>query len=808
MKLRFALRHAPWAGVRRGGVLVTAAVAGVIGLVLGLLAPVHAQSASALRASARQIAAEIAAQKRAGRFDTAAQERAVQRLGKLALGYVALSERTANAGKQRGERQVFEAISTPLDDIYNANNAKIERMTRRIMDEDGDLEALYETQPFKDAQLVASHALYFRNWLNYYGARLYRGAQRRALLEKAQRGFSEFAVGERHTALLVESLLGRGLCNLELGHSDYAIHDLRAVAQDPQASKERKAKARLALLDAYVRTGKVSRALRLSSELLGTGGRAEDNLIRFLRIRALLTGARTASGATAARYRREALTLMDRLRRAGAGWKKKVSALAATSIEHPEQWSRSANNPFARWELAKLLVRKGDYARATPLLEGFVRSRDAQMRRYRGEAHYFLGLAKFRAGQYQEAAQQLDAALKAHRPSYGADAAYLRFKALEAVMAKHPRAAPSAQYEHAIRDYLTRYPTHKSAFEAYFRLGELLQTQGKFAAALEAYANVHGDPGFELRARFAGLQCDFELLQARDGRVPDKRNALLRAIGTSLQEFDKHATAAEKRTKSTDHGALSQMRAKVAVMQAVYLSLQPEPNQSAILKALDAFERKYPHQTDLLPQVARFRLAAYRHLGRFADAEAEVKAHGQLLLSSLGPRAVEDFAVSFIREGARRNGRGDAAANQAAQQVALRLYELLVSEQEDSGRAKLTLARLYENTGALKKAAALYAERLQSHPKSLAALRGLGRIAESQRRFAEAMGYWRRLGKAVRPGDAPWYEASYQVARLTQVLGKKDASCQQLTQLKPAMPGLSDADLRNKLDELYQQVCR
>jgi TolA-binding protein len=785
-----------------------------LGIVLALasLRPASAQSAGELRASAREISSEISAQKSGGSFNVAAQQRAIERLGKLALSFISLCDRTSNVGAEGRERDAlasaYQAIATPLDDIYDRNSGTLERMAKQVMDEDGDLDALYETQAFKDAQLVASQALYFLNWLHYYGARLYDGAQRKELLEKAQRGFSEFAVGDRRSELLVESLLGRGLTNLELGNTDYAIHDLQAVANDPQASAERKSKARLALLDAQVRAGNVGEALRLSDQLLGSGARAEDNVIRYLRIRALLAGVKKSSGAEAERYRQQALSLMDQLRKAGPGWEEKVAALAQTGIENPEKWADNANNPFARWEVAKMLVQKGDYKQAMPLLEGFVTSTDAEMRKHHGEAQYFLGLAKFQAGQYQEAADQLDAALKDENPSYGADASYMRFKALEAVIAKNPNADLTAQYERAIRDYLSRYPNHKSAYEAQFRLGELLQAQRKFTDAVQAYAKVEGDPGFELRAQFATLQCDFELLQAADPRAPgNPRDALLKSIGAGLQSFDKQAAELGKRKVATAQVPQNDMRAKVAVMQAVYAALQPEPNDQAVLNALNGFETKYPEQKDLLPQVARLRLGAYQRLGRFADAEAEVKAHGQLLLASLGAPAIEDLAVGFVRDGARRNGKGDAAANQAAQQVALRLYEQLVSDNEGSGKAKLTLARLYENTGDLKKAAALYTETLQANANSPAALRGLGRIAEADKRLPDAINYWQQLGKAVRPGDAPWYESNYEVARLTQVMGKKKESCDQLEQLKPTMPGLSDADLRKKLDALYKQVC-
>jgi TolA-binding protein len=455
-------------------------------------------------------------------------------------------------------------------------------------------------------------------------------------------------------------------------------------------------------------------------------------------------------------------------------------------------------------------VQKGDYKQAAPLLESFVSSSDPEARQHRGEAQYFLGLAKFQAGQYQDAAGHLTAALK-ENASYGADAAYMRFKAMEAIVASGRDRNASAEYEQAVREYLTRYPDHRSAFEAQFRLGELLQSQRKFTDAIQAYAKVHGDPGFELRAQFATLQCDFELLQAMEPRSAASRHTVvLNEIGAELQKFDKRVAEYESQARkgASDAVPVSDMRAKSAVMKAVYANLQSEPKDDVVIATLAGFEKSYPEQKDLLPQVARLRLGAYQHLGRFADADAEAKAHGPLLLAGAGSAAIEDLAAEFVREGARRNAKGDAAANQAAQQVALHLYELLVSDSEGPSKAKLTLARLYENTGELDKSAALYNEILGANSSSPIALRGLARIAEAQNRSADAVNYWQQLAKAFRPGDAPWYEGSYQVARLTHALGKKKESCNLLEEMKPAMPGLSDADLRQKLDNLYQQVCR
>src|SRR5262249_25271735 len=151
------------------------------------------------------------------------------------------------------------------------------------------------------------------------------------------------------------------------------------------------------------------------------------------------------------------------------------------------------------------------------------------------------------------------------------------------------------------------------------------------------------------RAQFAVLQCDFELLQAGDHRAPEaQRTALLTDIGAGLGKFEKQAAECEKRKTPNDQVPLSVMRAKTAVMKAVYATLQAEPNEPAIVDALAGFEQKYPEQKDLLPQVARLRLVAYEHLGRFADAEKEVKAYGPLLLANIGAPAIEELAVGFV----------------------------------------------------------------------------------------------------------------------------------------------------------------
>lgn len=783
-----------------------------VGLMVGLaLLPlaVSAQSAESVQQAASRVGGSIAAQEQAGTFDRAAQQKAIEELGPLTTEFMGLSDRAAFAGGTgaQGEalRRAYAAISEPLQSIYNKNDSYLQASVQKVIEADGDLEAVQDSEAYRSAQLMASQALYFLNWLHYYGARLYDGQKAKELVEKARRGFSEFAVGEQSTDLSVESLLGRGLCNLELGDMEFAVHDLSTVAKDAKASPERRTKARFALLDTYVRSGNVQQALPLSEELLGTTRGDEANWVRFLRIRALLDAAKKNKGSDGDRYRQLALAMMEQLRQSGAGWADRVTALAQTEIQNPEEWSKKASSPFAKWELAKLLVQKNDYATALPLLEDVVLSDDASLKSQKQEAHYILGLAKFKAGEYLEAADNIDVALQVDAPSYAADAKYVRFKALEAAVAADPASVEPERYEDALRSYLKDHPDHPSAFEARYRLGEYLQAQGRFAQATEAYAAVKGDPSFELQALFATLQCSFELLG--DTMREPERATQLSKIGEEFDRYEQLAAAYEAKPRPNDETPVKQMRAKAAIMKAVYVKLQPPINHEAVIAAVVGFDDRYGPQDELLPQVVRLRLEAYQALGRFQEAKAQVSAQ-PAAVARLGTEEIERLAVAYIREGARRSGRGDKQANEAAQQVALQFYEILATDESGSSKSKLTLARLYENTGQLDKAKGLYTEVMDTKGESSSALRGLGRIAEKQQRLDDALGYWRKLVAGTRPGDFPWYESSYEVARLTSAIGRPEEACKQLEELKPTMPGLSDADLRGKLDGLYKGTCR
>ncbi len=782
-------------------------------LVSAWLPPADAQerSLAAIRSGGQQVASEMAQLRRENRFDGAAQQQMVERLGALVLAFIDQSERAAREGMGAQRiaelKPAFEAIAGPLDDLYKAPSERAERMQREIMDQDGDLEALYETRDWQQMQSIVGQSLYYRNWLNYYGARLYDGPRRKELLEMAEKGFAEFAVGDQKTDLLTESLLGRGLCNLDLGNYEPAIRDFKIVIEEPNASAERKAKARLALLDTYSRSGKTSDALRYSQELLNSGtlSGGDVTLVRFYRLVALFDAMKGTSAAQAETYRREAGALMDQLRSAGSGWAEKVDALMLSRTDNPAQWASKAGTPAAKWELTRLLLEKGDEKSATPLLEELVASDQAGAKPYQAEANYWLGVIRFKAGDYSGAAKHLAAAQAADQASFAAEASYLQFKALEALMAAGPNPDLAQRYVDSMRAYLQKYPDHRFAYEVRYRLGEYLQGDNQFDAAIVEYQQVKGDPGFELRAAFGTLQSQFEGLKGRPD--PATRDQLMQRIGHSLDQFSEKLRAFQQQKDKGDV-PVKEFEAKVAVLQAVYLSLRGDDNDARIADLLAGYPQKYPQQSELVPQAVRLRVGALRRLDRLIDANKEIQMNATFIAADGRTDLIEELATGFAKVAAKKKAQDPNAAREA-NQIALRLYELATPQDgAPDDKKKLTLAHLYESTDESQQAETLYKEVLARTDGSLPALRGLARLAEAHQDAAGAADYWKRYTAATRPGDAPWYEGQYQQARLLVARGDKKGGCAMLEQLRPAMPGLSDADLRQKLNDLYQQACK
>ncbi len=318
---------------------------------------------------------------------------AIDRLGRLAIEFLD----AADSGESGGVA-AYEAITDPLERSYHAHRDALDRASKDVIDRDGDIDALYETPAWKEHTQLAAAALYYLNWLHYRGALFFTGQKRKALLEEAADGFGEFATAGRDVPIAAESRLGRGLVYLELDKSEWAIADFQAVTESKSTTPDKVRKARLALAEAYVKTGRSSDALKASKAALDGATPADAPRAKLTRARALLMAAASSPGERAA-YRSEASALLAELQAAGGPWGGRAKAIVRAGLDNPRIWAgpkaKAEPPPPSEWDVTKQLVASGKFKDSIPQLEKILASTDEEDRKQHLEAHYLLGHCPF-----------------------------------------------------------------------------------------------------------------------------------------------------------------------------------------------------------------------------------------------------------------------------------------------------------------------------------------------------------------------------------------------------------------------------
>ncbi len=795
----------------------------VIGVLLSLLAslfvplPGEAATVAELLAQARQAQGRVREIKSQG-WGVDEKQRVIQLLGPLALNFLSASDLAQAASSQTQKSQVrdlYDTLSTPLDDIYGGSISRLEGMSKAVMDRDGDLEALYDTKEWKEAQLVASQSLYFLNWLHYVGSFVSEGQSRKKLLEEAAKGFSEFAVGEQSSQLKRESLFGRALCEKELKQFDWAVRDFELLLKDPALPADLERKVRTAMAEARSRS---ARGERTDSERAES---AADAQVRAMlqRAQSLFESRKKATGEARLKPLLEAVALLDEVRKQGGSWKEKADALANTEITEQEAAIiDEQKNPFPQWGQARDLLQKSEFAKAVPFLREVLTSDDPKAALHHRDAQYYLGVGLFQLRDYRESATQLTKFLTADGvpPQFGAEAMYLRFKAAEALYAKEPTPDSGKLYLDAIKDFIRRYPDHKSIFEAYFRLGEYNQKQENYLAAVESYQKVSGDPAFRTRADFATLQSYFSLLDALD----EKRNGsgisekeLRQRTAAGLHAFWKNSAELEKINPAVAKQVpLQDYRGKVSVMNAAFLSKDVDTKAADIIALLQDFEKKYPDEKDAFAKVARIRLVALEKAGRFADLEKEVDN----IFTRFKPDEQKELLAGLskvlpidIKKLEKKNDKENllTAKRTLARLYANRLQQgEAFAEDESPAQFKYELAQLYLDVKDYDKATPIYQE-LQQSAYSLVSLAGLAQIAAVKGDQHQAITYWEEMLKGTQAGDPLWFRGTFEVAQLNATLGNTDLACKTISGARAMLGRLGEQGLKRRIQDLGVQTC-
>ena len=789
--------------MRRGpGRLAAAALLGAAVLAAGVPPSAHAASMSDLRAQARAAGLVPGS-------GGAAEEAAIDRLGRLAIQLIDAADARAP-----GTVEAYEAISAPLERSHEAHREALDRLSQRVVDEDGDMDALFETPAWREHQALATQSLYYLNWLRYQGAQLFSGAKRTTLLEQAASGFGEFATAGGDSAIVVESHLGRGLANLELNNVQWATADFEAVVRARGAVPERVRKAGLALAEAYIRAGRSGDALAASRRALDMATPGDLPRARVTRARALLMAAASEPGKRAA-YQQEARALLEPVKDAGGTWGRQADRILAARPDDPRIWAgpkaaAPPPPPPSEWDETKRLAASGKYAQAIPRLERVIASEDADDRAHRREAQYLLGVARFKTGKLDQAAEALGAVVADEQAAYFRDdAAYLLFKIAEARYVASPTDEALPAYARAVADFLAAYPKHPSAPEARFRLGEAEQRARRCPAAIAQFAQVAGDPAFELQAAFGAAQCAMKRLEEAEeaGAEPDPaaRAAAEEALGRFWKVVEAHPPEAFRDAPAED------LSGRAALLSAYLAALGDSPDYERALTMLEGFEEKYPALADQRPQVVKLRLAALGRLGRLAAMAAEAERPE---VAELDPLFLDHLSRRLLTTAARAKARGETEEAAAGKRAARLLAEraLAAPAEEDGltprarGRLRGTLGTLYEDAGESARALAIYESLLAEDPDILSARAGAARVLEDTGRAAEARALWDQVASAPARG-AGWLEAHYQSARLSMALGEVERGCGTLREVPPSLLANQNAPTPRKIQDLLRERC-
>ena len=789
----------------------------IVGLALftflvGLLAPTWSSAATISELSTRAAQAKSRAIKlKSGGKD--AQLQAIGLIGPIAMDFVGASDLSRSVKTSRSRvRQIYNDLSGPLKDIYVDNTNKTERWMKDVMAVDGDLEALYETQKWRDAQDVSARALYFLNWLNYVGSYVYDGKKQTKMLEEAINGFSEFASGPA-SSIKRETLFGRALSERELGEYDWAIRDFEILLKDRATSSDMRKKASNALQETrrLAQGGKKRRrnVAPSADEIFERQlAEARDLFKRSLRERGRKRQKTRERGIGLALGVKQSKDTDD-------SWIKAADELLAEYLNDEE---KLALNPYVPWRNAAERIRKGQFNKAIPELRTVIASDDPRAQRYKQDAQYYLADALIRIGSLRKGIKELDIYLSSNPSKNVVNASYLRFKAAESLFAQSQNQANGLLYVDAAKEFIRRDTknTTKAVHEAHFRLGEYYHGQKNYLKAVDSYRQVSGSTDFRFRADFATLQSYFSLYEQLEenpkadiGLSPAD---LKKRIDTALAAFEKSSAVFEKQKLSDKKREnLRNYRGRIKFMNAVLLSEDMNANAVQIADLLEDFEQKYPVHKDAFETVARVRLITLEKAGRFVDIEKNVD---YIYANYKGEKRDEilkslDQVLSTRIDKLKKKKDTDnllAARRTLARLNADRLERGEFAEDESPDKFKYELAQLYLDVKDYDRAAALYTQ-LQDGAYSLVSLAGLAQIADVQGNKREALQYWETMLKESRAGDPIWFRGSYESAVLHESLGDPQAACRTARGTRAMLGRLGDLRLKQQIQEFVTKHC-
>lgn len=728
-------------------------------------------------------------------------------------------EEAANGRVSRGALlETYVQLESMLNRIYQTYQHRKDACIAQI-DAGGNCD-------YDQPEQLALRALYPLSWLHYRGALLYSGdpALARRLLNQAIDGFTSSTLVIFSPELIRENLLGRALCERELGkydHQEYnhAIADFKRIMRDgPETRQYRPAQQGLAAT--YAAMGKAGQAAKLTGEMAAGASGASREGLELMRLRELFEAEKAATDpAKRAGFHREAVEYIKTRENDKNEWAIALSAIAQY-VPDPVAEFGNSTDPFEKWLLASVL-----YFKRQPLPAAKYFTEAAETGRY-PKAYKYAADIYYSLGRIDLVEKLVDQVAKQPANPDAQWASYMRYKLprLQWERGGKSSAALDKQWVAAAEEYLKAYPRGQYAFEPRFRIAERLQKKGEYAEAIKQYRQVSGNPAYGFTAVFNAAECSYlmvakaEKQEAAGGKNP-KPSAALTAMRAEAIKGLRDAIASEPQA---ERAAPAQRRFfHDARGRAIYMlaSLQEHEGTAVdnreIATLLAGYESEYPAMSDHFGEVFEWRLKAQSAVGQWDAIARDVAA---LLKRNQGSTAHSDFikeiGADFWRGALAAHARGDQKAYLAQAQLTALDYAYF----EDMVKAgkipakNLTgtlsiLGQAYAALGQTDKAEATFTEVVKADAASPDANAGLARIAQSRKDYKNALDLWSRVEATAAQSDNLWYQAKYNMAQILAIEGNVAGACNKLAVTRSEHPSLGSPQMKTQWLDLQNKIC-
>lgn len=694
------------------------------------------------------------------------------------------------------------AILPLLERLRAYHQGRLDKALADIIRDDGNPEKLYTErwwQLDRGFTLAAAGQL---SWLHYRMAMLSpeQKDKRKAWLEKAVREFSEFA-GASDTKMALESLLGRGMAERELGQRAEAEADLAQVLQQakgtplywPARTALGELRASAGAPAAVIETG------RMLAEAQSAGVPTEMmQQIRMLRLDALLQA--MAVGGASEAVRSESASLAAQLSSLGPAYSQRVTTMATSRLKDPRPVLGATVS--AEWIAAENLAADEKFIEAAKAYERIAGSTDPAARSHTDEVHHRLGVCYFRLGRYADAEREFRAYLNdAPAGPLAAESAYLQFRAAEGVFRATPSPETRSSFLAVAQNFVKGFPDNESRYEGLFRSAELMQDERRYLEAADNYAQVEGPAQFRLRAAAGEIQCLADVLTTSDAIDAAKAAELRKRAEAAWTRFDKLATNGGA-TASAD------LKARTTLARALAAGSGSGSDPALALSLLDGFETRFPKVTDVVLPITAMRVAAAAALDQVDKAAVSVET----LAAMPGTETnywdlVERLSRALLRRSADAAPISPEASRRWASMATVLLDRLRAAGRPIPEEVKLNLAQSYAEQGRWNDAAALYDELLKTTPESRGLLRAAALVADRREDGAAGALYWGKLAQQQEVATPGWYEARLSLAAALGRSGAKDKACQGLRDVEAFRPDLRDAAMKKRFADQAATAC-